>query len=259
MRSSLFVHRSLIGRSGQVAGSTTSRHRTVTHGSGQPVGRACMALGAFVTDASGWRCGRHMIGDLLGNAGICSPVAGLTRGADAGMIEDDRGAHQPVRSDVAGVTCRCGRNMRRWFGRNVRISGGMTCRAGPGRDSRMAKRGDQRQPPGGAMADIAGLGRRDMHGWLRNGDSPVVTGRANAGRRAMREIAWLPGRCGVADVALLGGRQVRRRLLQGVGGHIGATVTGRAIGSGHRTGGPGMGHHRRRKGSKYLVTGIALR
>jgi len=98
------------------------------------------------------------------------------------------------------------------------------------------------------------MGRR-----LAEGCRPVVAACAGAGHDALMRIAGgLPGHGGVAGIAGLRGRDMRRRLGLCIDGHIGPAVAGGAITGGRRTAGAAMVHQPRSKSDETGMTGIAL-
>ena len=111
----------------------------------------------------------------------------------------------------------------------------------------------------GFMATIAGNSRWDMDRWLANCRNTVVAGRATAGHNAgMGETGGLPGHGGMADVARLGGKNVRTGLGLGVDRRVAAVVARRAVGGGHRSGSARVAHGGGREGRVILVAGITL-
>jgi len=110
------------------------------------------------------------------------------------------------------------------------------------------------------VADIAGHRGRQMSNGLAEGIYAVVAGRAATGddTRMVIDNRLPGGRIVVAGVTLRGRRNMSSRFRQGIDRHVGATMAGRTVAGGHRSGGAGVAHRGRREGCEYQMTTVAL-
>ena len=69
-----------------------------------------------------------------------------------------------------------------------------------------------RLPARGDVAGLAVVAHRNMGGVLAGGDGAVVARRATIKDAIMRESCGLPRLCGVANIAILPGNNMRRAL-----------------------------------------------
>jgi hypothetical protein len=98
-----------------------------------------------------------------------------------------------------------------------------------------------------------------MNCWLANCRNTVVAGTTTACHNAgMSETSGLPDCGGMANVARLGGKNVRTGLGLGVDRRVASVVARRAVGGSHWSGSARVAHDGGREGSVILMAGVAL-
>lgn len=231
-------------------------HSAVIHPLGRERCLAAMAKRTFVSWHACRQGGRNVIARLAKHSRVIPTMAGRTRSGDNPGVRIGFLHRRPGDRGVTNLTPRSRRHVVRQLYVHTRIrskvaAGAVRCLS--------VRIGEQWHPcQTGTVAGITLLrSNRNMHCWLAGSRRSVMAGRASCGDTRMREGRRFPGRRRVADIARLGGWNMRHIFTQGACCSVCAIMTSRTTTVGRRH--AVMRHRRRVEGRVVLVASVASR